>query len=282
MTEALPPEPRWKPRQHGWKLAHHLVPAFILILFLAGIGVLSLCYGKLTLATASLTIAVAAAATVIAAFTRPAGDAQAELAAVQTSTGNRAGTYFPMFPASKIAAAVVVGFGVIATISALAFGAKLLFLHGARPLVLSLAASIALMAAGLLILAKGLGMARLAAAAQPAGVYLTRSRVLVFGAQGSREIYWSEIDSIGAEDPPGRRPLGLRGPALMLLRKKPGPPEPGTPMSDPKHDRIRIRVQDLAVDPDQLLSALRFYADNAPERAELGTEASVQRITELR
>ena len=41
---------------------------------------------------------------------------------------------------------VIVGFGVIATISALALGAKLLFLHDSRPLFLAIAATIALLA----------------------------------------------------------------------------------------------------------------------------------------
>lgn len=281
MTEALQPERTWKPRHRGWKLAHHLVPAFALIAFLTGIGVLSIHYGRVTLASASITIAVATAAAVVSTFRRPADDAPAALAAVQTSTGKRAGTYFPMFPVSKVLAAVIVGFGVIATISALALGAKLLFLHNSRPLILAIAATIALLAAGLLILAKGLGMARLAVAAQPAGVYLTRSRVLVFGAQGSREMYWAEIGTISAEDPPGRRPLGLRGPALLMLRKRPGPPEPGTPISDQKYDRMQINVQDLAVDPDRLLAALDFYAGHGPARAELGTAASLERIAAL-
>ncbi|GAA4367649.1 hypothetical protein [Paeniglutamicibacter cryotolerans] len=281
MTEALPPERTWKPRHRGWKLAHHLVPAFVLITFLAGIGILSIYYGRLTLASAIITIAVAAAAAVISVFMRPADDAETGLADVQTSTGVRAGTYFPMFPVSKVLAAVIVGFGVIATISALALGAKLLFLHNSRPLFLAVAATIALLAAGLLILAKGLGMARLAAAAQPAGVYLTRSRVLVFGAQGSREMYWAEVGRIDAEDPPGRHPLGLRGPALLMLRKQPGPPAPGSPISDQRYDRMQINVQDLAVDPDRLLAALDFYAGHGPERAELGTAASLERIAML-
>lgn len=281
MTEALPPERIWKPRHRGRTLAHHLVPAFVLIAFLAGIGILSIVYGRVTLASASITIAIAAAATVISAFRRPSDDAPPTLAAVQTSTGLRAGTYFPMFPASKVAAAVIVGFGVIATISALAFGAKLIFLHSSRPIVITLIAIAALLTAGVLILAKGLGMARMAVGTQPAGVYLTRSRILVFGAQGSREMYWAEVGSISAEDPPGRRPLGLRGPALLMLHKKPGPPEPGSPISDQRYDRIKINVQDLAVDPHQLLAALRLYAAQGAERAELGTAPSLERIAAL-
>lgn len=272
----------WLPRHHGWDLAHHLLPTFLLVVFLGGAGAYATVHGKVALATALLASAAGLLIGLVSAFRRPAGDSAVTTAAVETSTGQRAATWFPIFRSSAILAALVVGLSVVVLVASVALSARLLFLHKFSPLVLVILLAVALIGCGVLLMFRGLRMARIAATAQHPGVYLTRSRIVLYGSRGMHEIYWNDVSSVEAADPPRQQPLGKRGPAWILVtctRESAG----GVPLSGAsKGERgLRIQVHELASNPDALLRTLAHYLQNPGKRAELGTDASVSTVSGL-
>ena len=60
----------WLPRHRGRKLAHHLVPAFIVAAFLLALAVASLLLDHLLFAVSMLALAAAAAVSILREFRR--------------------------------------------------------------------------------------------------------------------------------------------------------------------------------------------------------------------
>lgn len=262
----------WAPRHSGWKLAHHLLPSFVLFAFLAGTGIYAALHASAVLSTALVASALAVLLGVAAAFRRPTADRAAGSEAVVTSTGPRAATWFPMFRTSAQWAAVVMGLAVVILVATVALSARLLILQNYDPMILIILLAIFLLATGVYVLNRGIRLARIAAAAQEPGVYLTRSRIVVHGSRGAREIYWNDVAAIEATDPARHRPLGKRGPAWIVVRQE----EPAPP-AQARAARVVILVHELTANPDQLLRTLEHYWSNAADRAELGTDEALVR-----
>ena len=269
-----PPASRlWDPPHRGWKLAHHLVPAFVLAAFLLGLGVAAAVMGRWFFAVPVLAIAAGSTGSIVRAFRRGIQTQPPATAAVETSTGRRAATRFDLLPVSTPFGASTVGLGVVTAVASLALAARYLLLHSEPSRFLLVGASVFLLLIGLWILRHGLRHMRTAVARERAGVYLTRSRVVVLAPNGIHEVYWRDIESVSAEDPPGRSPLGKRGPALMVLRLREG--------AAARSDRpVVVHVQHLACDPHRLLAALRHYLDHPADRPELGTSAALARLAD--
>ena len=272
----------WRPRHHGWNLAHHLLATFLLVIFLGAAGAYAIVHGKAALSTALLASAAALLLGVVSAFRRPAHDSPVETAAVETSTGQRAATWFPIFRSSAILAALVVGLSVVVLVASVALSARLLFLHDYSPLFLIVLMGIALIGCGIFLMFRGLRMARIAATAQNPGVYLTRSRIVLYGSRGMHEIYWNDVSSVEAVDPPRRQPLGKRGPAWILVTCTEDS-KAGTPLSGASKglSGLLIQVHELAANPDALLRTLAHYLQHPGERAELGTDSALETVSGL-
>jgi hypothetical protein len=263
----------WAPRHQGLKLAHHLVPAFVLAAFLTGLAVASAMLGSWFFAAGMLALAVGTVGAIVGEF-RHGGAVPPETSAVETSTGVRAATRFALASPSVVFSAVTVGTGVVTMVAALALSARYLLLQTDGLRWLTFAASAVLLGVGVLVVRSGLRLMRIAASRQPPGMYLTRSRVVLYGPQGERELYWRDVGSVSAENPPGRAPLGRRGPARIVLR-------PVADAADPRGARqLRVHVQYLAADPNLLYRALRHYAANPADRPELGTDEALRRLAE--
>ncbi|MFL4475384.1 hypothetical protein ACIPVK_15405 [Paeniglutamicibacter sp. MACA_103] len=275
MSKTGSEEALWAPRHSGWKLAHHLLPSFVLFAFLSGTGIYAALHASPVLATALLASAVAVLLGVAAAFRRPPQDRAAGTEAVLTTTGQRAATWFPMFRTSAQWAAVVMGLAVVILVATVALSARLLVLHNYDPMVLIVLLAIFLLGVGVYVLNRGIRLARIAAAAQEPGVYLTRSRIVLHGSRGVREIYWNDVAGIEATDPARHRPLGKRGPAWIVVH--PRATRPST-HGRAKAGRVVILVHELTANPDQLLRALEHYWSHAADRAELGTDEALARV----
>lgn len=258
----------WRPRHRGWNLAHHLLPTFLLIVFLGASGSYALLYGKPELAAALLASATALLLVVGSAFRRPKDYSPVENSAVETSTGQRAATWFPAFRTPAMLAALMVGLAVVVLVASIALSARFLFLHKTAPVVLAGALGVVLIGCGVYVLSRGLRMARIAAASQNPGIYLTRSRIVQYGSRGMQEIYWNDVSDVEAADPPRRQPLGKRGPAWIVVGCVDG-------------TNMRVLVHELAADPDLLLLTLNHYVQNPELRAELGTDAALKCVTRL-
>ncbi|WP_411732575.1 hypothetical protein [Paeniglutamicibacter sp.] len=261
----------WAPRHSGWKLAHHLLPSFVLFAFLAGTGIYAALHASPVLSTALIASALAVMLGVAAAFRRTTLDRAAGTEAVLTTTGQRAATWFPMFRTSAKWAAVVMGLAVVILVATVALSARLLIIHSYEPMALIVLLAIFLLGTGVYVLNRGIRLGRIAATAQEPGVYLTRSRIVLYGSRGTREIYWNDVTGIEATDPARRRPLGKRGPAWIVVRQK-------APVPAARAGRVVILVHELAANPDQLLRTLEHYWANAADRAELGTDEALVRV----
>ncbi|WP_309082447.1 hypothetical protein [Zhihengliuella sp.] len=264
----------WAPRHRGWKLAHHLLPAFVLVGVLLGFAVGAAWAQEWLLAAPLAALGFAAAWSIVREFRRGGRDVAPSNTAVVTSTGPRAATRFASSRASAPTGGLTVGVAVVTLISALALGAETLstFAHP-RDLVPG-GAALMLLAVGVLLLVEGVRMLR-QATDQPPGVYLTRSRVIIVGQRGTRELFWKDVRSIRTEDPPrtvlgGRRPLGDRGPSRIVVTHWPRLAE------EPGHEVIE--VQYLLCDPNALLATLRHYAGQPADRPELGTPEVIGRL----
>ncbi|MFF5792089.1 hypothetical protein ACFY5D_08590 [Paeniglutamicibacter sp. NPDC012692] len=259
-----------------------MLATFLLIIFLGAAGAYAIAHGKAALSTALLASAAALLLGVVSAFRRPTRDSPVETAAVETSTGQRAATWFPIFRSSAILAAVVVGLSVVVLVASIALSARLMFLHDYSPLFLIVLLGIALIGCGVFLMFRGLRMARIAATAQNPGVYLTRSRIVLYGSRGMHEIYWNDVSSVEAADPPQRQPLGKRGPAWILVTCTEESKE-GSPLAGPSKgpSGLRIQVHELAANPDALLRTLAHYLQHPAERAELGTDSALATVSGL-
>lgn len=267
----------WRPRHRGWNLAHHLLPTFLLIVFLSGAGVYAFWHGRPALSTALLASALSLVLVVVSAFRRPTADTQVANAAVETSTGQRAATWFPIFGTSTILAALMVGLAVVVLVASIALSAKLLFMHDNVPIVIAAIAGALLIGCAIFLIARGIRMAKIAAVAQAPGVYLTRSRVVQYDSHGMAEIYWNEISAIEAADPPGRHPLGRRGPAWIRIERI----NQAQTEQSPKDVALLIQVHELSANPDLLLRTLAYYLQHPEARAQLGTDAAIDTLSAL-
>lgn len=267
----------WRPRHRGWNLAHHLLPTFVLILFLGGAGFYAVWHDRPALSTALLASALSLVLVVISAFRRPTQDTEVGTAAVRTSTGPRAATRFTIFRTSPVLAALMVGLAVVVLVASIALSAKLLFMHQDVPTVLAAIAGAILMGCAVFLIGRGVRMAKIAAEDQASGVYLTRSRIVQYDSRGTSEIYWNEISSIEAADPRGRHPLGRRGPAWIRIQRT-NQAQSGTNASTVG---LLIQVRELSANPDLLLRTLEHYLQYPEHRAELGTDVALERLKTL-
>ncbi|MEE1620929.1 hypothetical protein ACQ7DA_06745 [Zafaria sp. J156] len=267
------PAPRtaWAPRHRGLKLAHHLVPAFVVIAVLLGLGAASVAAGKPLLAAPMAALAFGVGRAVLHEFRRGEDWAAPTGADVETSSGPRAATWFPSSPVSLAGGAVTVGVAVVTVVGAIATEAKTVLLGDGGARVLTATAAAGLLVVGFLVLREGLRMLRLAASGQAPGVYLTRSRIVVVDRRGHHEAYWKDVVSVVARDPRGRKPLGDRGPALIEVHTRAS--EAGR-----RTRPLIVDVQELDADPGLLLRTLGHYAAHAADRPELGTEKALSRL----
>ena len=277
----------WLPRHRGRKLAHHLVPAFVVAAFLLALAVAAFVLDHLLFAVSMLSLAAAAAVSILREFRRHGSVPAPESASVVTSTGRRAATRFAMAGATAVGSAVTVGLGVVTMVAALALEARYLLLHGDQPRLLQLLGSAVLLVVGFGILREGLRLARVAATDHPPGVYLTRSRIVVSGPDGMNEVYWKDVESVAAENPRGRVPLGDRGPAYITVRRRSGGDGLDSRraarrdfLQERRHKRVVVPVQYLTADPNLLLNAVEHYLTHPDDRPELGTPAALRRLAE--
>lgn len=267
----------WRPRHRGWNLAHHLLPTFLLILFLSGAGVYAFWHGRPALSAALLASALSLVLVVFSAFRRPSVDITVGNAAVETSTGQRAATWFPIFKTSTTLATLMVGLAVVVLVASIALSAKLLFMHNNVPPIIAVIAGILLIGCAIFLIGRGLRMAKIAAVDHAPGVYLTRSRVVQYDSHGIAEIYWNDISAIEAADPPGRHPLGRRGPAWIRIERI----SQAQAEQNAKDAAVLIQVHELSANPDLLLRTLAHYLQHPSARAELGTDAALATLGAL-
>ncbi|GAA3680176.1 hypothetical protein GCM10023081_17900 [Arthrobacter ginkgonis] len=275
----------WLPRHRGRKLAHHLVPAFVVASFLLALAVAALLMDHLLFAVSMLALGAAAAVSILREFRRHGSVPTPESASVVTSSGRRAATRFAMAGATAVGSAVTVGLGVVTMVAALALEARYLLLHGDQPRLLQMLGSAVLLVVGFGILREGLRLARVAATDHPPGVYLTRSRIVVSGPDGMNEVYWKDVESVAAENPRGRVPLGDRGPAYITVRRRSGGDGLDSRraarrdfLQERRHKRVVVPVQYLTADPNLLLNAVEHYLTHPDDRPELGTPAALRRL----
>lgn len=276
-------EVRWAPRNRGWKLAHHLLPAFVMAGFLIGLGGWALALHSLLFGVPLVAFGIGTVVSLVREFRL---DPQAQvpgLSPVVTSSGLRASTRFASRHNSSAFAAATVGLGVIGLVAALAALGKFALLHAGFERFWTMAGAIVWGIAGFLILREGLRLLRVASADQDPGVYLTRSRVVVFGPLGPQEMYWRDMESISAENPRGRTPLGRRGPALVILHGR-DPSDGDRPGSNGTTACVQavVQVAYLLADPNVLHSALVHYLGHPEDRPELGTASALERLACVR
>lgn len=278
MSAAPSPTPRWAPRHRGWKLAHHLVPALVMAAFLIGLGVGALVLQSWLFGIPLLAFGIGTVVSLVREFRLDPDPLDPDLAPVTTSNGVRAATRFAVRRNSPAFAAGTVGLGVIGLVAALAAVGRFVLLHSGFERYWTIAGALALGVIGFLILREGLRLLRIASADQAPGVYLTRSRVVVFGPLGLDEMYWRDLESISAANPRGRTPLGRRGPALIILRgrRRQEVEAPGND-GDAPHEML-VQVAFLLADPNVLHAALLHYLAEAADRPELGTVAALERL----
>ncbi len=268
----------WAPRHRGWKLAHHLVPAFVMSAFLLGLGAWALVLGSLLFGIPLVAFGVGTIVSVGREFRVDPFPPDPQLRPVTTSSGLRAATYFAARRNSPSFAAATVGLGVIGLVAALAAIGRFVLLHSGFERVWTIAGAVALGIAGFLILREGLRLLRLAASELPPGVYLTRSRVVLHGPLGLGEVYWRDVASVSAADPRGRSPLGRRGPAQIVLHRRATPGDGGTENDGGTRPDLVVPVELLLADPNLLHAALVHYLARPGDRPELGTPAVLERL----
>lgn len=271
-------EVQWAPRNRGWKLAHHLLPAFVMAGFLIGLGVWALVLQSLLFGIPLVAFGIGTIVSLVREFRLPATAQVPELSPVNTSSGLRASTRFAYRHNSPAFAAATVGLGVIGLVAALAAVGKFALLHAGFERFWTIAGALALGITGFMILREGLRLLRIASAEQEPGVFLTRSRVVVFGPLGLTEMYWRDMESISAENPRGRTPLGRRGPALMVLRAHDRSAGEGPTHNTTASPEVVVQVAYLLADPNGLHSALVHYLEHPTDRPELGTALALERL----
>ncbi|MDN5756684.1 MAG: hypothetical protein L0J08_03725 [Micrococcaceae bacterium] len=276
-------EGQWAPRNREWKLAHHLLPAFVMAGFLIGLGIWALVLQSLLFGVPLVAFGIGTVVSLVREFRLTPDARLPELSAVDTSSGLRASTRFAYRHNSAAFAAATVGLGVIGLVAALAAVGKFALWHAGFERFWTIAGAIVLGVAGFMILREGLRLLRIASAEQQPGVFLTRSRVVVFGPLGLAEMYWRDMGSISAENPRGRTPLGRRGPALVVLRGRDrtasdGPEDHGTTA----RKEVVVQVAYLLADPNVLHSALVHYLEHPADRPELGTTLALERLAGVR
>lgn len=284
MSAAQEVEPQWAPRHRGWKLAHHLVPAFVMATFLLGLGGWALVLGSVLFGIPLAAFGLGTLVSVVREFRLDPVPPAPELRPVTTSTGLRAATYFAGRRNSPSFAAGTVGLGVIGLVAALAAIGRFVLLHSGFGRLWTVAGAIALGIAGFLILREGLRLLRLASSDLPPGVYLTRSRVVLHGPLGLGEVYWRDVGTVSAANPRGRTPLGHRGPAQIILHRRVAPAAGGTQDDGGTRDDggtppdLVVPVELLLADPNLLHRALVHYLARPGDRPELGTPAVLERL----
>lgn len=272
MTSREPPAQLWAPRHRGWKLAHHLLPAFILVAVLLGAGVWGLSAREWLMSAPLLALGVGVGWSIMREYRRGGDDEPPATTAVVTSTGRRAATRFATTRASAYTGGLTVGVAVVTLISAFALGADTLIEYYSAAHLLPVLASVMLLGVGLMVMIEGIRMLRLSTEQRP-GVYLTRSRIVLVGQQATTELFWKDVTGVRAEDPAKhrplgqRRPLGERGPSRITVRHHTG----GTATEE----RMTILVQYLTCDPNLLFAAIEHYAAEPAERPKLGTDEAL-------
>lgn len=273
----------WAPRHRGWKLAHHLLPAFILVAVLLGGAAWSAGLSEYLLTAPLAALGVGVTWSIIREYRRGSADTPPENAAVVTSTGPRAATRYGTSRASAYTAGLTVGVAVVTLICALALGADTATEYDGAADAVPLIAAVMLLGVGLSVITEGVRMLKLAVD-QPPGVYLTRSRIVLVGQQNTQELFWKDVVSVRAEDPPKypylgqRRPLGERGPSRIVVRYRPSSSTPNpadAPATAAPEELMIILVQYLTCDPNRLLAELEHYAAHPGERPRLGTDAAL-------
>ena len=96
------------------------------------------------------------------------------------------------------------------------------------------------------------------------------------------EIYWNDVSSVEAADPPRRQPLGEARTCLDSCHLQ-GRQQGGTPSSGASKglSGLLIQVHELAANPDALLRTLAHYLQHPGERAELGTDSALETVSGL-
>ncbi|WP_417234269.1 hypothetical protein [Arthrobacter sp.] len=277
MSSAPSPAPRWAGRHRGWKLAHHLVPALVMAAFLIGLGAWALLLQSWLFGIPLLAFGTGTVVSLVREFRLDPDPVDPDPAPVTTRNGVRAATRFAFRRNSPAFAAGTVGLGVIGLVAALAAVGRFVLLHSGFERYWTVAGALVLGVIGFLILREGLRLLRIASAEQAPGVYLTRSRVVVFGPLGLDEMYWRDMESVGAANPRGRTPLGRRGPALIVLRGRRQDVGSSGNDGDAPHELL-VQVEFLLADPNVLHTALLHYLAEPADRPELGTAAAVERL----
>lgn len=245
--------------------------------FLIGLGAGALALGSLVFGVPLFAFGIGTIVSLVREFRLDPDPVAPETSPVTTRDGARAATRFAFRRNSPAFAAATVGLGVIGLVASLAAVGRFVLLHSGFERYWTIAGALALGAAGFLILREGLRLLRIASADQAPGVYLTRSRVVVFGAPGLGELYWRDIASISAANPRGRTPLGRRGPALIVIRGR-APSGDGTGNDGGAPRELLVQVEFLLADPNLLHAALLHYLAQAADRPELGTTAVLERL----
>lgn len=246
--------------------------------FLIGLGAGALALGSLVFGIPLLAFGIGTVVSLVREFRLDPDPVAPELSPVTTRNGVRAATRFAFRRNSPAFAAATVGLGVIGLVASLAAVGRFVLLHSGFERYWTIAGALALGAVGFLILREGLRLLRIASADQAPGVYLTRSRVVVFGPLGLGEMYWRDIVSVSAANPRGRTPLGRRGPALIVIRGRAPSGDGGTGDDGDVLLELLVQVEFLLADPNLLHAALLHYLGQAADRPELGTTAALERL----
>lgn len=271
MSEPDPP-PVWGPRPQGRRLAHHLVPAFVLMGFLLVLTAGAVVLDRLVYAPVPLALAIAVGLAIYQQFGGRGAYQEPELHPLHADGGHKAATRFGVAGASKPLAWGIAGLGVVTAVASLALVAKYWLLHESGAQLPFLAGSIVLFVVAILVIRRGLIASRIAAHEQSPGLYLTQRRVTLIDARGETTMLWKNITAVTAEDPPGRRPLGRRGPAFIVFAT-----------AEPLHrgrNRLQLPVMTLLSEPNQVFRALQYYLAHVQDRSELGRQASISRLTQ--
>lgn len=246
--------------------------------FLLGLGAWALALGSLLFGIPLVAFGIGTLVSVAREFRVDPTAPDPELRPVTTSTGLRAATYFAGRRNSPSFAAGTVGLGVIGLVAALAAIGRFVLLHSGFERIWTIAGAIALGIAGFLILREGLRLLRLASSELPPGVYLTRSRVVLHGPLGLGEVYWRDVSAVSAANPRGRTPLGHRGPAQIILHRRPASEGGRTEDDGGARPDLVVPVELLLADPNLLHAALVHYLAQPGDRPELGTPAVLERL----
>lgn len=246
--------------------------------FLIGLGAWALALGSLVFGIPLLAFGIGTLVSLVREFRLDPDPVAPGLSPVTTRNGARAAIRFAFRRNSPAFAAATVGLGVIGLVASLAAVGRFVLLHSGFERYWTIAGALALGAVGFLILREGLRLLRIASADQEPGVYLTRSRVVVFGPLGLGEMYWRDIVSVSAANPRGRTPLGRRGPALIVIRGRAPSGDDGTGADGDVLLELLVQVEFLLADPNLLHAALLHYLGQAADRPELGTTAALERL----